>query len=681
MHQFLLECGLEEMPSSVIVPAMEQLDQLVRQTLDDEGVQFESIEHFSTPRRLAIRINGLPDRQKDKVVKHKGPSYRIAYQEGQGWTKAAQGFVRGKGASLEDIIVEKVGDEDYIFVEEKIEGKSIESIVSHFAELIEKIKYPVSMHWGTHTYEYIRPVHWLVALLDDQVIPMQVFDIQSDRKTRGHRFFGHEVSLNHSKDYEELLRDQHVIADRAERQLMIRQQLSQLTEEKGMRLEEDQELLDEVTDLVEYPQAIMGDFSDKYLRIPDEVLITTMKDHQRFFAVRDQKGALLPHFVTFANGSKVSIDLVRKGNEKVLVARLEDALFFYQEDMNKSIDFFNQGLEKLLVHRLIGTMAEKQVRVSSLVESFSKQVNLSGEEQDKLKRAASIYKFDLISQTVQELPELQGKIGGDLALYFGEDPLVALSIREQYLPTGASSQLPSHAVSAALAFLDKLDSIITFFKAGLKPSSSNDPYGLRRQANGMVDILIDQRWSIDWNELFLNMAELYHLSDEEVEEVFHFLLDRLAYKLGDQGVRDDVIAAVKEAHPTDFVRMYEAAHALQNDFIKEEFKVIVENLSRVSRLLKKTEEEGKKIGEVNPSLFESKSEASLNKYLLEFKASDLSSDYRSLWTLAPIIQSFFEENMIMVDNQEVQANRLGLLKNCRQLIKRIGDFSLLQVKR
>lgn len=680
MHEFLLELGLEEMPASVIVPAIHQLDQAVRQTLQEEGITFETIEQFSTPRRLALRIKGLPDRQADKCVKHKGPSYKIAFKDGE-WTKAAQGFARGKGASVEDLFVEKVGDDDYVFVEEKQVGKSIETILGELGALVEKIKFPTMMHWEDYRYEYIRPVHWLLALLDDQVLPLTVFNLTADRLTKGHRYYTQALAIAHAKDYEETLKAADVLVDRNKRQEEIHQQLTALTSAKGFVLEEDQDLLDEVTDLVECPRAILGDFADKYLAIPDEVLITTMKDHQRFFAVRDQAGQLLPHFLTVANGGHEDLDLVRRGNEKVLVARLEDALFFYQEDLEKSVDYFNQGLENLLVHQLIGSMADKERRVVQLADCLAERLGLDAATKEKLKRAASIYKFDLVSQTVQELPELQGQIGGDLALAFGEDPQVALAIREQYLPVGASSKLPSQLLSAGLAFLDKLDGLISFCQAGLKPSSSNDPYGLRRQANGLVEIVLDQGFDIDWAHFLEAAKAIYQLTEEDLNEVVAFLIDRLNYKLAGQGIRDDVIDVIKAAQPSDFNRMAQAAELIQADLEKDDFKVVVENLARVQRLLNKATEEGQTLADLNDQLFETDSEVKLAHALAELNLSAVEADYQNLWQLAPLIHRFFEENMVMVDDPAIQHNRLSLLEACRQAISRIGDFSLLQVKR
>ena len=354
-------------------------------------------------------------------------------------------------------------------------GKPAKEVLTGLAEVVKSLTFPVTMHWADFDFEYIRPIHWIVALLDDEVIPFEVLDVKTDRRSRGHRFLGEDVTFAHAKEYEEKLQEQFVIAAPQKRQQMIVEQAEELAQKNNWVIDLDATLLEEVNNLVEYPTVFAGDFEEKYLSVPEEVLVTSMKEHQRYFEVRNEEGLLLPHFISARNGDHVKLDNVIRGNQKVLTARLEDAEFFYNEDKKTSIDQYVEKLKSVTFHEKIGSIYEKMQRVQVIARILGESVGLSTEELADLQRAAEIYKFDLVTNMVGEFPELQGIMGEKYARLNGEKPAVARAIKEHYMPTSSEGELPESAIGAVLAIADKLDSIFSFFTVGMIPSGSNDP--------------------------------------------------------------------------------------------------------------------------------------------------------------------------------------------------------------
>lgn len=669
----LLELGLEEMPAYLVTRSMDQLGQRVADFLKQHRLDFEKIETFSTPRRLAVRVKGLADRQQDLVEDFKGPSKKIALDAEGNFTKAAQGFVRGKGLTTDAIRFEEIKGEEYVYVTKEEKGQVAEEILPQLTETLEAMTFPVSMHWANYRFEYIRPVHTLTLLVDDKLLEARFLNLESGRLSRGHRFLGQEVSLASADSYEADLRQAFVIADPVERTQMIQDQIRDLEELHGVRVEIDPGLLNEVLNLVEYPTAFLGSFDPKYLDLPEEVLVTSMKAHQRYFVVRDQEGKLLPHFVSVRNGNADHIANVVKGNEKVLVARLEDGEFFWKEDQKLAIEDLLPKLAKVTFHEKIGTLAEHMERTAKIAAYLADQVGLSQEEQADLARAAAIYKFDLLTGMVGEFDELQGIMGEKYALLAGEKPAVAQAIREHYLPNSSEGVLPESRVGAVLAVADKMDTLLSFFTAGLIPSGSNDPYALRRATQGIVRILDAFGWDLDLRELqdafFQNQ---WYQHKDEILEFFNARIE----KMMDASINKDIVRAVLANSQFKVSSRLLAAKALAQAAQAEGFKEAVENLSRVFNLTEKAEEVA-----IDASLLESDSEKALAKAVDGLSWSeDITANMQELFDLAPLIADFFENNMVMAEDLAVRANRLALLARLRQKASRLAHFTLLQTK-
>lgn len=692
-HTFLLEIGLEEMPARVVFPTVKQLKEKVATFLEEERLTYDMIKMYATPRRLAFEIVNLADKQTDISEKAKGPSKKIAQDAEGNWTKAAQGFARGQGVTPDDLYIEVVKGEEYVFVDKFIEGKAAREILPDIMMVVKKLHFPVTMHWGSHDFEYIRPVHWLVALLDDEVVNMSFLDVEAGRISRGHRFLGGEVSIASATDYVEALKKEYVIVDSEERMAMIREDIQALAKKHQWQIEQDKGLLEEVTNLVEYPTVFVGQFKPAYLEIPDIVLVTSMREHQRYFDVRDQHGALQPYFIGVRNGNNEHIDNVIAGNEKVLKARLEDADFFFKEDQAIAIEMQVKKLKHVTFHEKIGTMEEKGHRVEAIAQLIAKEVGLSEAEQEDLRRASQIYKFDLMTNMVGEFPELQGIMGEKYALIQGESPAVATAIREHYLPTSSDGDLPQTDIGAVLAIADKLDTVITFFKAGLFPTGSNDPYALRRQSYGIIRIIENKKWGYPLLHLHREIAKIinedssyYGVSLEDGDDkLVDFVKGRLKQFLASQEIRHDIIEAVVNGEQEDLLKMIEAARLLKDSQNREDFKPTIEALTRVMNLARKGQEMiAETLNEkVDPDLFENEHEASLYKAVEEMsdlEQSDMAERMTALRELAPIIEQYFAETMVMSDDEAVRNNRLRQLAKISDMILTIASIDLLLTK-
>ena len=406
-----MEIGLEEIPAHVVTPSAAQLVEKTEKFLKEQRMDFDEVQTYSTPRRLTVKVTGLADKQPDIQEEAKGPAKKIAYDKDGNWSKAAQGFARGQGVSVDDIFFKELKGTEYVYVKKFIEGKAAADVMQGMRDVAMDLKFPTMMRWGTNDFQYVRPIRWIVAMLDDQVIPFKILNIESGNVSQGHRFLGKPVELKSADDYVEALRSEKVIVDAAERKSMIRDQINNLAQKNNWKIVIDEDLLEEVNNLVEYPTVFAGSFDEKYLSVPDQVLITSMKDHQRFFYVTDQNGKLLPNFVSVRNGNTEYLENVVQGNEKVLTARLEDAKFFYEEDQKQSIADYVERLKKVMFHDKIGTIYEKMARVRLLAAQIGKFVGLNDQELADLDRAAQIYKFDLVTGMVGEFAELQGVMG------------------------------------------------------------------------------------------------------------------------------------------------------------------------------------------------------------------------------------------------------------------------------
>lgn len=674
----LVELGLEELPAYVVTPSEKQLGQKMAAFLKDNRLSFDSIKTFSTPRRLAVRVMGLADKQEDLSEDFKGPSKKIALDADGNFTKAAQGFVRGKGLTTDDIEFRQVKGEEYVYVTKQEAGQPAEAVLAGVPEVLNSLTFPVSMHWASNSFEYIRPVHTLTVLLDDQALNMDFLDIHSGRVSRGHRFLGQETQIGTADSYEDDLRKEFVIADSQERQGMIVEQIKAVEAEQNVSVDIAPDLLNEVLNLVEYPTAFMGHFDEKYLEVPEEVLVTSMKNHQRYFVVRDKSGKLLPNFVSVRNGNEHYLENVIKGNEKVLVARLEDGEFFWHEDQKLKIADLVAKLSHVTFHEKIGSLSEHMARTSLIADYLAKTVGLTADETKDLDRAAAIYKFDLLTGMVGEFDELQGIMGEKYALLAGEAPAVATAIREHYLPDSAEGDLPETKVGAVLALADKFDTLLSFFSVGLIPSGSNDPYALRRATQGIVRILDAFDWAVPLDQLVDNLYDLTFesLTYAHKEEVMDFIAARVDKMMG-AGVPKDIRQAVLAGSNFLVPQMLAAAEALQVASQAGDYKPAVESLARVFNLAEKAPADMT----VNSDLFENDQEKALAQAVANLSlGDDIKENLDQLFGLSPVIDAFFDNTMVMSDDEALKNNRLALLSALAQKAKTVAAFNQLNTK-
>lgn len=684
---YLFEIGTEEMPAHVVTRSVNQLADRTRKFLKENGLSFKDIKTFSTPRRLTILVEDLAEKQEDIDEVKKGPAKKIAQDADGNWTKAAQGFARGQGVSVDDIYFEELKGTEYAYVHIQKEGKKASDILLGMSDIIKAMTFPTKMRWDSHDFEFVRPIHWLVSLYGNDVIPVKILDITAGRKTEGHRFLGDSVVLANADDYEDALKNQFVIVDAKERKDMIVHQINDLVAKNNWQVKEDKNLLEEVTNLVEYPTVFAGSFDEKYLQIPDEVLITSMKDNQRYFEVYDEDGKLINYFIAVRNGNKDYLDNVISGNEKVLVARLDDAQFFYDEDRKYPLSHFVDKMKNVSFHDKIGSMAEKMERVQIIGNYLAKRWNLDENVVSDFDRASELYKFDLVTQMVGEFAELQGVMGMHYARLAGENEEVAVAIKEHYMPATAEGPLPETTVGSLLSIADKLDTIITFFGAGMIPTSSNDPYALRRYAYGIVRILLNQKWSLPFNAVLPEIVDLINgktpaklpKAGEEDEEIALFIRDRIKQYLQKNNFKYDIIDAVLASSQQDPSQILAAANVLQLHHDDEEFKPVVESLTRIDNILKKAKFNGQV--EVNEELFDDNSEKELFAGVQNLQEiEELADLYQGFVQLQPVIDQYFETNMIMAKDENVKNNRLAQLSKVSEMADRLGDLSKLVIK-
>ncbi|EFO69193.1 glycine--tRNA ligase subunit beta [Lactobacillus iners] len=685
---YLFEIGTEEMPAHVVAKSVKQLADRTGKFLKDNGLSFKNIKTFSTPRRLTILVQELAEKQADIDEIKKGPSKKIALDKDGNWSKAAEGFVRGQNMSVDDIYFQKIKDVEYAYIHVKKEGKKATEILLGMDQIVKELAFPTKMRWGNYDLEFVRPIHWIVSLFGSEIIPVKILDIVAGRKTYGHRFLGESLVLATSDDYESALKSQFVIADANQRKNMILSQINSLCEKNNWQVKIDSGLLEEVTNLVEYPTIFSGSFNEKYLNIPKEVLITSMKDNQRYFEVYDHEGTLINHFIAIRNGNSDYLDNVIAGNEKVLVARLDDAQFFYDEDKKYPLSHFVEKLSSVSFHDKIGSMAEKMLRVKLIGEYIGKKINLSSSELADFDRAADIYKFDLVTNMVGEFAELQGIMGTHYAELAGERKAVSQAIKESYLPSSADGDLPTTKIGSLLSIADKLDTIISFFGAGMIPNSSNDPYALRRSAYGIVRILINQSWNISIEDALKDIIALLKgktvaklPNDEATQaEISDFIINRVKQLLQVKKYSYDVIDTVLASNQQNVANILSIADILQENHDDSKFKKVVESLTRIANILKKAS--FSEAEQINPDLFENNSEKALYDKinLLLDKSLDVKTLYSEFVQLQPVIDEYFDSNMILDKNEAVKINRLSQLKLIDKLALEFGDLSKLVIK-
>lgn len=678
----LFEIGAEEIPAGFMPNILGQLKQLAETKLNDAHLPFESIATYGTPRRLALIVKGLTDTSAEISERHKGPSASIAYDADGNATKAAIGFARGKGLDVADLVVE----DGYIYAETKTAGVPAKDIVTDMLpQLITGLNFPKSMHWGNLDAKFVRPVRWLVALVDEEVIPVEFATVKSGNVTRGHRFLGaDEITIKNASSYVDTLKENFVMVDQDARRELISKQLHDMAASKNASIVWDDDLLEEINYLVEWPTALCGGFEESYLALPDAAIITPMKDHQRYFPLVGQDGKLLPMFLTVRNGSDHSIEVVQAGNERVLRARLDDAKFFFNEDRKKPLIDRQDGLTKIVFQEGLGNLADKTERLLKLGRVFGEECGLHEDAVVVLERATELAKTDLTTGMVTEFTELQGVMGKEYALLDGESPEVAEAIFEQYLPRFAGDVLPQTEAGKVLSIIDKVDNIVATFSRGLIPTGSQDPYALRRQTIGILNILLGSEWNISLRPIFKASMELLNVpaekQDELLGQVEEFFTLRLKNIFLDREVPHHVIDLLLSNNELSVADAEGLVNALLANRIDENVE-LVQAYTRMYNLVKDVEYTG-----VNNDLLKEDAEKAL--FEAASKASEISSaaweagDYDAVVavpvTLVPAINKFFEDVMVMDKDEAIKANRLQLVRLAYSVMAIIGDISALK---
>ena len=678
----LFEIGAEEIPAGFMPNILGQLKQLAETKLNDAHLPFESIATYGTPRRLALIVKGLADTSAEISERHKGPSASIAYDADGNATKAAIGFARGKGLDVADLVVE----DGYIYAETKTAGVPAKDIVTDMLpQLITGLNFPKSMHWGNLDAKFVRPVRWLVALLDEEVIPVEFATVKSGNVTRGHRFLGaDEITIKNAASYVDTLKENFVMVDQDARRELISKQLHDIAASKNASIVWDDDLLEEINYLVEWPTALCGGFEESYLALPDAAIITPMKDHQRYFPLVDQDGKLLPMFLTVRNGSDHSIEVVQAGNERVLRARLDDAKFFFNEDRKKPLIDRQDGLTKIVFQEGLGNLADKTERLLKLGRVFGEECGLHEDAAVVLERATELAKTDLTTGMVTEFTELQGVMGKEYALLDGESEEVAEAIFEQYLPRFAGDVLPQTEAGKVLSIIDKVDNIVATFSRGLIPTGSQDPYALRRQTIGILNILLGSDWNISLRPIFKASMELLNVAADKQEELLsqveEFFTLRLKNIFLDREVPHHVIDLLLSNNELSVADAEGLVNALLANRIDENVE-LVQAYTRMYNLVKDVEYTGVNSDllkeDAEKALFEAASKAS-EASLAAWEANDYTAVVAVPATLVPAINKFFEDVMVMDKDEAIKANRLQLVRLAYSVMAIIGDISALK---
>ena len=682
MQDYLLEIGVEELPARYINNAINQLENDFVNFLNENKLKYEEVIKYSTPRRLAILVKSLDDSQEDSIVEIKGPSAKIAYDEENNPSKALLGFMKSQGLEEKDIEIR----DNYIYAQKTIKAKSIEEIFEEgVPQIIKGINFPKNMKWGGKDLRFARPVRWLVSVYGSKVLSIDLEGIDCGNVTRGHRFLGSsQIEINNPSDYEELLKENYVIADCKKRRNLIKRESDRLSREMSGEIFEDESLLEELTNIVEYPTAILGKIKDEHLELPNIVITTSMKEHLRFVPIYKDSKTLLPYFVSIVNGTDEHKDIVIKGNEKVLGARLEDAKFFYNEDLQKDFLSLSNNLTGITYHEKLGTMDLKVERIMDLSEAIGENLDIAKKSQEQLKRAAELSKADLLTQMVSEFTDLQGIMGEDYANHSGEDSLVSSAIREQYMPRFAGDDLPETTIGSILSISDKLDTIAGMFAIGNIPTGSQDPFGLRRATIGIINIIRNKGWKLSIKEIiksalyiYVDKNNLVFDYDKVSENIYNFIMSRIKVILLDEGIRYDLVDSLLNSEADDIYSIFAKAKDLKNWFDADDRSKTVETFTRLNNIAVKAESE-----EFDPTIlneYEKALYAQFNAVSDRLSSEGKVSNYSLLLdeaiTLEKPINDFLDNVLVFDEDEKIRNNRLGLLSSINNVIKNIVDFS------
>ena len=713
MEKLLFEIGTEEIPAKFMPGILKQLKELTAAKMQELRIPFEDITVYGTPRRMAFIADGVAETQADVVVEAKGPSVKIAYVSGAP-SKAAQGFARGQGVDVKDLVVR----DNYVYAVKHLAGQPVvELLPGLLMDILTSLSFPKTMRWADYEFRFVRPIRWMVALFGDQIIPVEICGVKSGKFSMGHRFMQQSlkaaaesqgllsaalskvgnkvysalagvkgaVEIPSAGDYKKVMYDNFVMVDQDERRTLILQQIKDLAAQNGGEAEINEDLLEEVNYLVEWPTALCGKFEEKFLSLPKECIITPMREHQRYFPVLDEDGNLLNKFITVRNGGSEHLDIVTHGNERVLRARLSDAEFFFNEDRATKLEDRLEKLKTVSFQEGLGNMYDKSERLVKMAEMLRFAINTPVDEEE-LRRCALLCKTDLVTGMVIEFTELQGVMGREYALLDGEKPEVATGIFEHYLPRFAGDALPATTIGRIVGIGDKLDNICATFSRGLAPTGSQDPYALRRQALGVINILLDANYHISLAKIIAGTLYLLDIKPEEtgklVPQIMEFFKQRLRNLLMDQGIRYDVIDAVfADKRNDDMVDLAVRCKALAAYVEAGNAEPLVQVSVRVSNLCKKIEKEVA----ISGALFKDESEnklhevvAAVSKEIIpEIVLYDYAAVLKAGEKVIEPVNAFFDNVMVMDEDENVKNNRLAMLEEVRGIVNAVGDLSLL----
>ena len=678
----LLEIGTEEVPAHVMPGVLAQLKERAEKAFQENRIAFASVRTLGTPRRMALLVKDLAEKQADVTSENRGPSVKIAFDADGKPTKAAQGFARGQHVAPEDL-VEKDG---YVYAVVHETGKeTAELLKTLLPELICALSFPNNMRWGSLEFKFIRPIRWLVALFDSEVIPFEVANVTSGRVSRGHRFLSQgDFSIAKADDYEKDCEAQYIIVDPEKRKAMIRAQIEAVAKENGGRAEITDDLLEEVLYLVEYPTALCGRFEEKYLQLPPEAVITPMRDHQRYFPVKDDAGKLLPLFITVRNGGKEYLETVQHGNERVLRARLADAQFFFDEDRKKSLEEHRDKLKTVVFQQGLGTMYEKTERLAQLADFIADEIGADEKAHKHARRAALLSKADLVTGMVTEFTELQGIMGREYAKLDGECEKVAIAIDEHYMPRFAGDAQPQTTAGRIVSTADKIDTIVGTFHLGKIPTGSQDPFALRRQALGLVHMVIEAKYHLSISRLVAKAMDLYGITEAEERakmqaDVAEFLRLRLRNVLEAEQIRYDAADAVL-GDVDDIYNVLLRARAVTAFTGQKDAAQSMQAFVRVANIARKSAAET-----IYPERFHIAEEMALYQAYTSTKSAveslvsgeDFEGAIDALTELVAPIDAFFDNVMVMDKDEAIKDNRLALLRGVDGIIREVADFTKL----
>ena len=672
-HDFLLELGTEELPPKLLLKLSNSLKDNLSKELEKLSIKSDSIKAFATPRRLAISISELQSKQQDQVLEKKGPST-------QSPEMAINGFAKSCGVDVSELEKKELGGKEYFYYSKEETGQSISELLPDAIEKsIKDIPITRAMKWGSSDYSFVRPVHWLVIMLDKNIVPAKIMGLESNRITKGLRFIDPIIELKHAKDYEQVMSDKaQILVDFAKRKELIRDQVLSVAQKNNAEVVIDESLLDEVCALVEYPRAFSGSFDKKFLDIPQEAIISAMKSHQKYFHLVDIQGQLLPLFISVANIESSNIKAIVDGNERVIHPRLADSEFFWNQDKAKKLEERLPDLDSVMFMKSLGSMGQKAKRIESLSSHIS---DLVGFDQKASARAGLLSKSDLLSEMVGEFADLQGIMGGYYATNDGETQAVSVAIREHYQPRFAGDKVPSTNEGLVVAIADKLDTISGIYGIGQAPSGSKDPYALRRLALGLLRILLEAKIELNLKSLIDYSLNL-HLKEVDrscSDDIYSFMMDRLKAYYKDANIDSNVYEAVLAVSPESPLDFHLRVEAL-NEFTQiENSKSLIEANKRIANILKDSNEKNETL---NPKILIDDSEIKL------FNASESlskklsgSKDYqevmKSLIDLKDSIDSFFDNVMVNTDDDKLKSSRLALIRKIRLLFLSVADISYL----